>query len=170
MWPFGKENESIKNLRNRLKVLPSDVELEVGKFRDNEIEMNNFCESYGIACAPTHYDNLFLEYDSSVEKWILMFSEPITKCLKTKKNEMIETLNKSKTEEEYLLLAIINIIEKYLGSGNYHIYRATLSPAGMAFALIHYALCRIAENKDYLSEKEKKDILDYTKDCIRQVG
>jgi hypothetical protein len=99
-----------------------------------------------------------------------VFSEPITKCLKTKKNEMIEVLKKSQTEEEYLLLAVINIIEKYLGSGNYHIYRATLSPDGTAFALIHYALCRIAENKGYLSEKEKKDILDYTKDCINQVG
>lgn len=170
MWPFGKEDEGILNLKKSMALLPSQVDSEVRKFRDNKNEMQRFCESYGIACALTHYHNLFLEYDHRVEKIILFFSSPIIKLLKTDKKKLVDTLKKYQSEEEYLVLVIIQICERYLGSGHYHIYRATLSPEGMAFALVHYALCRISKDKGYLSEKENKDILDYAKDCIKQVG
>jgi hypothetical protein len=161
----------IKEIFRNMDEIPELCKSECMKLKSENDKISDFCSFYNTPCAPSHYQNLFLDFDTNIERRLLFASNTAKKLLLKDKKTITDGLTREKqSPQEYSFLLLIMMCERFLGSGSYHIYRGILSPEGHTFALIHYLLLIHAERQNFLSLSQKKEIIDHVNKLIKNAG
>ena len=174
MWPFSNKSSLTKEIAEIMDVLDNALNMiksNCANLRISNEEILKFCLSYNFSCAPTHYKNLFIDFDSNIDERYSFLKEIIKQGILKNKVEIAKGMEKEKqSAQEYVYLVIIKMCENYLGSGEFHVYRGVLSPSGHTLALIHFMLLNESENRRFLTMQQKEEISQHVKELIKAAG
>jgi len=163
--------KEIKEIFKCLDRTPLLLRSVCSDLKTNNNEISDFCSSYNVPCAESHYENLFLDFDQNLEVRFSLLNRIAKKSIARDKKLVVKGLkDENQSPQEYSTLLIISLCEHFLGSGRQHIYRGVLSPEGHTFALIHYLLLSYSEKNNFLTSQQRKEITEHTKGLIKDVG